>query len=258
MIIFVESLDQGIWDAIENDPFIPKFEKDGSSIEKPWFQWTDAENKKAKLDCIAKNIITSIMNSNEFFRISQCESAKEMWDTLEVIHEGTNENEEKMISLLSKKLRKFLKKRISKSDSSKRYDNKNSTKVNTNKYAYFGCGEQGHTKVECLNKEKKNLKKHEKKRKSRKSCNDDSSSSSSSKDEKANLCLMAKKEDDSSKESSVSSYTSLNVENYSQLLQAFKETHEEANRLALLNNRFKGMNNWLENRVKALEEELKN
>ena len=69
---------------------------------------------------------------------------------------------------------------------------------------------------------------------------------------------MAKKEDDSSKESSVSSYTSLNVENYSQLLQAFKETHEEANRLALLNNRFKGMNNWLENRVKALEEELKN
>jgi len=38
---------------------------------------------------------------------------------------------------------------------------------------------------------------------------------------------MAKKEDDSSSESSVSSYASLNAENYSQLLQAFKETHEE-------------------------------
>jgi len=35
MKIFVESLDQGIWDAIENGPFVPKFEKDGSSIEKP-------------------------------------------------------------------------------------------------------------------------------------------------------------------------------------------------------------------------------
>jgi len=34
MKIFVESRDKGIWDAIENDPFIPKFEKDGSSIEK--------------------------------------------------------------------------------------------------------------------------------------------------------------------------------------------------------------------------------
>ena len=31
-------------------PFIPKFEKDRSSIEKPWSQWTDAENKKAKFE----------------------------------------------------------------------------------------------------------------------------------------------------------------------------------------------------------------
>jgi len=51
---------------------------------------------------------------------------------------------------------------------------------------------------------------------------------------------MAKEEDDAS---NVSSCISLNVENYSQLLQAFKETYEEANRLALLNNRLKGLNN---------------
>jgi len=184
MKIFIESIDKGIWDAIENDPFIPKFEKDGFSTEKSWSQWTDEENKKAKFNWIAQNIIISVVNSNEFFRISQCKLAKEMWDTLEVIHEWTNENEEKMLSLLFKKLRKFLKKRISKSDSSKRYDNKNSTKVNINKYAYFGCGEHVHTKVECLNKEKKNFKKHEKKGKSRKACNDDSSSSSSSKDKR--------------------------------------------------------------------------
>jgi len=54
---------------------------------------------------------------------------------------------------------------------------------------------------------------------------------------------MAKKEDDVS---SVSYCTSLNAKNYSQLLQAFIENHEEANRLALLNNRLKGLNNWLE------------
>jgi len=91
MKIFVESIDKGIWDAIENGHFIPKFEKDGSSIEKLWSQWTDSENKKAKFDCIAKNIITSALNSDEFLRISQCSSAKEMWDTLEVTHEGTND-----------------------------------------------------------------------------------------------------------------------------------------------------------------------
>jgi len=70
MKIFVESLNKGIWDAIENDPFIPKFEKEGASIEKPRSQWTDAENKKAKFDCIVKNIVTSTLNSDEFFRIS--------------------------------------------------------------------------------------------------------------------------------------------------------------------------------------------
>jgi len=66
---------------------------------------------------------------------------------------------------------------------------------------------------------------------------------------------MEKGEDDTS---SVSSCASLNAENYSQLLQGFKETHEEANRLDLLNNRLKGLNNWLENRVKTLKEELEN
>ena len=62
---------------------------------------------------------------------------------------------------------------------------------------------------------------------------------------------MVKEEYESS---SVSSSFSINVENYSQL--AFNETYEEANKLALLNNRLKGLNNSLENRVKIFEEEL--
>jgi len=105
-----------------------------------------------------------------------------------------------------------------------------------------------------MSKEKGGYKKYKKKGKSRRIYNDDSSSSSLSKDdEEANLCFMAKEESESS---IVSSSFSINVENYSQLLYAFKETHEEANRLALLNNRLKGLNNWLENRVKTLEEKF--
>jgi len=65
-----------------------------------------------------------------------------------------------------------------------------------------------------------------------------------------NLCFTARKEVDSS---SVSSSNSSNSENYGQLLQAFQETHEEVNRLALLNNRLKEKNSWLENRVKSLK-----
>jgi len=42
------------------------------------------------------------------------------------------------------------------------------------------------------------------------------------------------------------------------LLDACKEIHEEANMLALLKNRLKGLNSWLENKVKSLEKDLNN
>jgi len=69
--------------------------------------------------------------------------------------------------------------------------------------------------------------------------------------------LIAEEDDESCSSSDISSCTSLNAENYSKLLEAFQETHEEANRLVLSNNCLKGLNNWLEKRVKTLEEELK-
>jgi len=53
----------------------------------------------------------------------------------------------------------------------------------------------------------------------------------------------------------ISSCASLNEQNYSELLEAFQETHDEANRL-VLSNRLKELNSWLEKRVNALEEEL--
>jgi len=54
----------------------------------------------------------------------------------------------------------------------------------------------------------------------------------------------------------MSSSSSIKGNNYYQLLEAFNETHEEANRLTLSHNQLKGLNNWLENRVKSLDEEL--
>jgi len=36
MKIFVESINKGIWDAIENGPFVPMLESDEVIFEKPW------------------------------------------------------------------------------------------------------------------------------------------------------------------------------------------------------------------------------
>ena len=73
------------------------------------------------------------------------------------------------------------------------------------------------------------------------------SSSSSQEEIEAKPCLIAGK---SSEVSSMESSASFNSTNYSTLLHAFQETHEEASILALYNDRLKGMNKWLETRVK--------
>jgi len=49
------------------------------------------ERRRAQYDCTVKNILTSSLNIDELFRISQCKSAKDMWDVLEVTHEEIND-----------------------------------------------------------------------------------------------------------------------------------------------------------------------
>ncbi|GAV80779.1 UBN2 domain-containing protein, partial [Cephalotus follicularis] len=48
----------------------------------------------------AKHIIICTINSSEFNRVSSCNSAKEMWDRLEVTYEGMNQVKDDKISML--------------------------------------------------------------------------------------------------------------------------------------------------------------
>ena len=107
------------------------------------------------------------------------------------------------------------------------YGNKKTSDFNSNNYTCFGCGEQGHIKADCPNKESNEKKSShkEKKGKSRRAYmawdeNEvSSSSSSSSEEEKANICLIAEGDDELCSSSDVSSCASLNAENYSKLLE---------------------------------------
>ena len=90
MKIFMESIDIGIWDAV-NGPFVPMQVVKEETVKKSWSEWSETERKKAQYDSLAKNIITSALNMDEFFRVSQCNSAKEMWEVPEVTHEGTDD-----------------------------------------------------------------------------------------------------------------------------------------------------------------------
>ena len=91
MKIFIESIDRGIWNVLVNGPYILMSIVNGVSVVKSYDELSKAENKRVQYDCVAKDIITFALNLDEFFRVSQCSSVKEMWDILEVTHEGTND-----------------------------------------------------------------------------------------------------------------------------------------------------------------------
>jgi len=91
MKIFIESIDRGIWNVIVNGPYIPMSVVNGVSVVKSYDELSEAENRRVQYECVVKNIITSALNLDEFFRVSYCCYAKEMWDILEVTHEGIND-----------------------------------------------------------------------------------------------------------------------------------------------------------------------
>ena len=55
----------------------------------------------------AINVLYCVLDINEFNRISTCNSVKEIWDRLEITHEGTNQVKESKISILVHKYELF-------------------------------------------------------------------------------------------------------------------------------------------------------
>jgi len=78
MQIFMESIDALIWEAVVHGPYVPMQVVKDEEVVKPTSEWNETEGRKAQHDLVSKNIITSALTMDEFFRISQCKSAKEM------------------------------------------------------------------------------------------------------------------------------------------------------------------------------------
>jgi len=90
MKIFIQSIDLGAWNAIIKGPFIATKELKGELLPKECDKMRDGE-KKVQDDKKAKSILTSGLSSDEFLRTARCKSEKEIWNMLEVTHEGTTD-----------------------------------------------------------------------------------------------------------------------------------------------------------------------
>ena len=76
MQIFIEAINLNIWEAIEIGSFIPTMVAGNETIEKPRDQWDEDERKRVQYNLKAKNIITSALGMDEYFRVSNCKCGK--------------------------------------------------------------------------------------------------------------------------------------------------------------------------------------
>ncbi|GAV58565.1 LOW QUALITY PROTEIN: zf-CCHC domain-containing protein/DUF4219 domain-containing protein/UBN2 domain-containing protein, partial [Cephalotus follicularis] len=107
MTIFLQSLDYQLWHIIVNGPRMPTKTVEGVVSLKPEDEFNDKDFRILQLNSKAKHVLFCAVGPNEFNRISSCDTAKEMWDLLEVTYEGTNQVKSK-ISMLVHEYELFL------------------------------------------------------------------------------------------------------------------------------------------------------
>lgn len=72
---------------------------------KPEADWTDVEDDKSLGNSKALNLIFNGMDKNMFRMINTCSKAKEAWEILKTVHEGTSGVLMSRLQLLTIKLR---------------------------------------------------------------------------------------------------------------------------------------------------------
>ena len=94
MRIFLCSIDFELWEIVENGYTMPQYSRD---------QWSNEEKRLYTLNAKAMNAFYCALNEVEYNRISLCTSAHDIWELLQVIHEGINQVKDYKIGALTQK-----------------------------------------------------------------------------------------------------------------------------------------------------------
>ncbi|WRX29345.1 hypothetical protein QQP08_021832 [Theobroma cacao] len=103
MSIYIRAIDYEMWDVITDRPFMPSTVNvvTNELMPKPRSQWTEAETKKVQINFKAINTLHCAISPTEFNKVSSFTTAKQVWEKLRIIHEGTSQVNESKITLLT-------------------------------------------------------------------------------------------------------------------------------------------------------------
>ncbi|XP_059291869.1 uncharacterized protein LOC132045330 [Lycium ferocissimum] len=117
MRTYVQSIDYQLWLVIQDGPLpIPgddegkKHEGEASATTSKINKYTKEQMDVMQTNARAKHLLYHALSMEEFENVSSCETAKEIWDKLEMLHEGTitQKVKEAKISLLLHEYDHFL------------------------------------------------------------------------------------------------------------------------------------------------------
>ena len=91
MKIYLQSLNYELWNIVKAPCTKPTTNYDA---------WNEEQKKSVNLDAKVMNAFFCALNKEEFNRVSAATSANQIWQILQVTHEGTNKVKESKISIL--------------------------------------------------------------------------------------------------------------------------------------------------------------
>jgi hypothetical protein len=100
MTLYIKAQDYHVWRVIANGPHVPTKTVDGQKVPKLESEWNDNDVKLIELNCKGMSSLYCALDPNEFNRVSGYDSAKEIWDKLEITYEGTSQVKESKMSML--------------------------------------------------------------------------------------------------------------------------------------------------------------
>ena len=93
---------------IKNGPLIPtKVLEGGKTVPKEPIEFDAEDYKKMEKNAKAKKLLYFGLGPDEYTCISECESAQEIWNALQVAHEGTSQVKQSRIELLMRQYELF-------------------------------------------------------------------------------------------------------------------------------------------------------
>lgn len=107
MRCFLIALDIEVWNMVESSYTSPTIVVSDVTMEKPKDKWDDNDKLKCKNNAKAMNALFCALDRTEFNRVCSCNNAFEIWNLLEITHEGTSQVKDSKLFQLESEFEKF-------------------------------------------------------------------------------------------------------------------------------------------------------